>query len=79
MGNRVGKQSEAAWGAWGAWGGPLGPPHMPHATNASPIQVLEEVANRVRRLSPDRRDPERFHIEKDELAAELRRLARAWR
>ncbi len=52
---------------------------MPHATNASPIQVLEEVANRVRRLSPDRRDPERFHIEKDELAAELRRLARAWR
>jgi hypothetical protein len=41
--------------------------------------TLEELAERVRRLSPDRRDPERFHMEKDELAAELRRLARHWR
>lgn len=37
------------------------------------------MANRVRRLSPDRRDPERFHIEKDELAADLRRLAHQFR
>lgn len=41
--------------------------------------TLEALAERVRRLSPSRRDPEQFHIEKSELAAELRRLARAWR
>jgi hypothetical protein len=40
---------------------------------------LEALARRVVRLSPDRRDPEQFHMEKSELAAELRRLARRWR
>jgi hypothetical protein len=37
------------------------------------------MAERVRRLSPSHRDPERFHEEKSELAAELRRLARQWK
>ena len=42
-------------------------------------EALEDLGLRVRRLSPDRRDPERFHIEKSELAAELRRLAAGMR
>ncbi|WP_286705483.1 hypothetical protein [Acidiphilium sp. 37-64-53] len=37
---------------------------------------LAELAARVARLSPDRRDPEKYHCEKSEIAAELRRLAR---
>jgi hypothetical protein len=53
------------------------PPNAPVA--AQRAAALEALAERVRRLSPDRRDPERFHIEKDELAAELRRMARGWR
>lgn len=40
-------------------------------------EALAALANRVQRLSPDRRDPERYHAEKSEIAAELRRLARA--
>ena len=38
--------------------------------------VLLALATRVRRLCPDHRDPERFHLEKDEIERELRRLAR---
>ncbi|MGH7117982.1 MAG: hypothetical protein ACREFP_03145 [Acetobacteraceae bacterium] len=34
---------------------------------------LAEVAHR---LIPDRRDPERFHLERDEIERGLRRLAR---
>jgi hypothetical protein len=37
---------------------------------------LEAIARRLDRLMPDRRDPERFHVEKSELAGELRRMAR---
>jgi len=37
--------------------------------------VVADIAERVARLAPDRRDPERFHLEKHTLAAELRRLA----
>ena len=37
---------------------------------------LDELANRVRRLSPDRRDPERYHLDKSEIERDLRRLAR---
>ena len=33
------------------------------------------LAGMVRRLCPDRRDPERFHIKKDAIERELRRLA----
>lgn len=37
---------------------------------------LHDLAEAARRLPPpDRRDPERFHLAKSELAAELRRLA----
>lgn len=43
------------------------------------VSPLEDLAERVSRLSPDRRDPEQFHMEKAEVAHELRRLARAWR
>jgi hypothetical protein len=46
---------------------------------ADPIDAahnLERLAERVRRLSPSHRDPERFHMDKSEIAAALRRLAR---
>ena len=43
---------------------------------ASERGVLISLANRVRRLCPDHRDPERFHIEKDAIEHELRQLAR---
>ena len=39
-------------------------------------QHIGDLADRVRRLCPDRRDPERFHIEKSEIEHELRELAR---
>lgn len=38
--------------------------------------ALDEIAERVRRLVPSHRDPERFHVEKSEIEHELRRLAR---
>lgn len=38
--------------------------------------VAEELAQRVRRLCPDHRDPHRFHEEKSEIAFELSKLAR---
>lgn len=38
--------------------------------------ALADLAARVARLSPSHRDPERYHVEKSEIAAELRRLAR---
>lgn len=38
-------------------------------------QKIGELADRLRRLCPDHRDPERFHIEKSEIEHELRRLA----
>lgn len=37
---------------------------------------LERLADRVSRLSPSHRDPERFHLDKAEVVGELRRLAR---
>lgn len=37
---------------------------------------LESLARAVGRLSPDRRDPERFHMDRSEIVADLRRLAR---
>jgi hypothetical protein len=36
---------------------------------------LHEIADRLARLAPSHRDPFRFHEEKSELVAELRRLA----
>lgn len=37
--------------------------------------ALDRLAQAVRNLSPCRHDPERFHVEKDAISAELRRLA----
>jgi hypothetical protein len=36
---------------------------------------LQELAARVARNAPSHRDPEAFHVEKDEIANALRRLA----
>lgn len=38
---------------------------------------LEDLARRVDRLSPDHRDPERFHLDRSDIVAELRLLARS--
>ncbi len=48
------------------------------ATHAhpGPPAMLEALADRVSRLSPSHRDPHRFHEDKSEVVAELRRLAR---
>jgi hypothetical protein len=37
---------------------------------------LDALAARVARLAPSHRDPHRFHEDKSEVVAELRRLAR---
>nr|WP_137830900.1 hypothetical protein [Methylobacterium sp. L1A1] len=37
---------------------------------------LDALADRVGRLRPSHRDPEAFHVEKDEIERALRRLAR---
>jgi hypothetical protein len=36
-----------------------------------------DLADRIERLAPSHRDPERFHIEKSEIAFELRGLIEA--
>jgi hypothetical protein len=43
-------------------------------TRANP--KLIEIADKVRRLSPSHRNPERFHEDKSEIERDLRRLAR---
>ena len=53
----------------------LGP--RSYAMTAADAQALADLARRLERLRPSHRDPEQFHIEKSEIAAELRRLARA--
>ncbi len=37
---------------------------------------LEAAARNVQRLAPDHRNPERYHVQKDALRAELRALAK---
>ena len=37
---------------------------------------LADLARRLARLAPDRRDPERYHCDKSELIAALRSLAK---
>jgi len=39
--------------------------------------ALRDLASRVDRNVPQHRDPEKFHIEKSEIASELRRLAKS--
>ena len=45
-------------------------------TETARAERLEALAREVRRLAPNRRDPERFHEAKAEIERELRRLAR---
>lgn len=44
------------------------------ATRPEP-DLLHDLASRVARLIPSRRDPERFFAEKSEIAHDLRQLA----
>lgn len=46
--------------------------------HASPCHQtpLDDLANAVQRLTIDRRDPEKFHQDKSEIVAALRRMAR---
>ncbi len=44
-------------------------------TDRPDAQQLRNLAQAVRRLGPDYRDPERFHVEKSEIAAKLMMLA----
>lgn len=39
-------------------------------------EQMADLADRVARLAPAHRDPERFHIDKSEIVAELRALAK---
>lgn len=48
-------------------------------TDVTAPHALTTLADKVRRLSPSHRDPERFHIDKSEIEAELRRLAKGGR
>lgn len=41
----------------------------------NPAWLVEELAARVARLTVSHRDPERFHLEKDDIAHSLRCLA----
>lgn len=49
---------------------------LPTSEAARAPAALILLAERVRRLSPSHRDPERFHEDKSEIERELRRLAR---
>jgi hypothetical protein len=37
--------------------------------------TLRDVARRLRHLQPHHRDPERFHLERDQLERDVRRVA----
>ena len=41
-----------------------------------PAVQCELLAHALQRLAPSRTDPERFHLDRSELVAELRRLGR---
>jgi len=43
---------------------------------SSPDNKLQDIARKVQRLSPDHRDPERYFMEKSEIVAALRSIAR---
>ncbi len=53
--------------------------NTPHHSSppSPPAADLDRLAGAVARLSPSHRDPERFHLDRSEIVAELRRLARA--
>jgi len=78
-----GERCSTCWGRW--WWSERDAPRRGWRCIPAPAGVgiagriagrLFDLANVVRRLAPPgHRDPERFHIEKSELAAELRRVA----
>ena len=37
--------------------------------------LVDQLVDRLRRLEPKRRDPEEFHVERDQIATQLRDLA----
>lgn len=47
----------------------------PAEAPAATPERLRQLAGVVRRLAPDRRQPDRFHETKSDIEAELRRLA----
>lgn len=50
-------------------------PDVRGVSDVSAPHTLTNLADRLRRLSPSHRDPERFHADKSEIERELRRLA----
>lgn len=50
-------------------------PSVSGLSGVSAPHTLTNLADRLRRLSPCHRDPERFHEDKSEIERELRRLA----
>ena len=52
---------------------------MTHVPGNEQADKLDRLADEVRRLSIDRRDPERFHLDRDDAAKAMRRLAREMR
>ena len=54
---------------------PTGKRGRPVGLAAPAPSHLDGLADQVRRLAPDHRDPHRFHADKSEIEAELRRLA----
>lgn len=50
-------------------------PIVRDVSDVSAPHTLRLIADRVRRLSPSHRDPERFHMDKSEIERDLRRLA----
>lgn len=47
-----------------------------HCASLRHSSPLDDLANAVQRLTIDRRDPEKFHQDKSEIVAALRRMAR---
>lgn len=48
-----------------------------HQASPRHQMTLTDLANAVQRLTIDRRNPEKFHMDKSEIVAALRRMARA--
>lgn len=57
-------------------GGSLREERQVRQVRQEPAADLDRLAHAVARLSPSHRDPERFHMDRSEIVAELRRLAR---
>jgi hypothetical protein len=48
---------------------------LPGGLGMSAAEQLRDLSHAVRRLTPDRRDPERYFLDKDSIAKALVRLA----